>query len=428
MLRIVNQHSEAQTELLRIRARFDDPHLKEHESLVRELIEEIKEKGNGAIIDYASKFHEVTITEARLKVSGSELDAAYQQVSQELLGALKVAREKLTAFHRQRIPKSWVQFQGDDVAIGKRYKPLDSVGIYIPDGSRAHLSLVLLQAIPAVVAGVKNIILVCQPDRDLKIHPAILVAAQEAGVKEIYRVGGPSAIAALAYGTQTIPKVDLITGVGDLYVSLAKKLLIDRVRVNSLHNAAELMILADATANPKQIAFDLLSSAEQSSLASAILLTPGTKLARAVQDEVRQQLPNHPQRILTEKAIAHYGLIVVVESLAQSLKLANSFAPTHLSLLLEEPWDILEQIQHAGTILVGPSTPKIVGDYLGGSALAFGSSLGVENFLATSNVIHHTGDSLKQVSKSLQILAQAEGFSAGGGGLKFRDNEANEQF
>ncbi len=428
MLRIVNQHSEAQTELLRIRARFDDPHLKEHESLVRELIEEIKEKGDTAIIDYAGKFHEVTITEAQLKVSGSELDAAYQQVSQELLTALKTAKAKLEVFHRQRIPKSWVQFQEDETAIGKRYKPLNSVGLYIPDGSKAHLSLVLLQAIPAKVAGVKKLVLVCQPDKELKIHPAILVAAQESGVKEIYRVGGPSAIAALAYGTRTIPKVDLITGVGDLYVSLAKKLVIDRVRVNSLHNAAELMIVADGRANPKQIAFDLLSSAEQSPLASSILITPSAKLAEAVQEEVHQQLPNHPQRILTEKAIAHYGLIVVTESLPVAIQLANAFAPTHLSLLLAEPWDILEQIHHAGTILVGSSTPKIVGDYLGGSALAFGSSLGVENFLATSNVLHYTPDSLKQLSKSLQILARAEGFSAGAGGLQLRDEEINEPF
>ncbi|MEG3438530.1 histidinol dehydrogenase [Pannus brasiliensis CCIBt3594] len=404
MLRIISEPWSARTELRRIRERFDDPDIRQKESLVREIVDEVRLRKDDSLIEYTEKFYHQVLDPHQIKVSGSELDAAYQQVSQELLGAIERACQKLEAFHRQRLPKPWVQFNDDGTVFARRYQPIASLGIHVPDGNRAYLSLLLQQAIPARVAGVKRVILVSSPGAELRIHPAILVAAQEAGISEIYRVGGPQAIAALTYGTETIEPVDTIAGIGDFYVTLAKKLVADRVRVDSLYNASDLVIIADKRANPRRLAMDLLAQAEQYSLASAILFTTDKTLAAEVQERVHQQLQVHPQRLLTEKAIAHYGLIVVVDSIARAVELSNSFAPSHLELIVEEPWDLLPSIRQTGTIFLGASTPKAIGDYLGCNATS------VENFLQSSIVIEYPADPFQKMSDTLETLARSEGF------------------
>ncbi|MDJ0688870.1 MAG: histidinol dehydrogenase [Xenococcaceae cyanobacterium MO_188.B32] len=428
MLRIINQQSEAETELIRIGSRThnDDTRLKEE--TVKEIIAVVREKGDRALLDYTEKFDRQVLTAEKIRVSGSELDAAYQQISQDLLHAIQLAAQKIEAFHRQRIPKSWVQFDDDEVVLGKRYTPVDRAGLYVPGGRAAYPSTVLMNAIPAKVADVPRIVMVTPPGEDLKMNPAVLVAAQEAGIGEIYRIGGAQAVAALAYGTETIPKVDVITGPGNIYVTLAKKMVYGTVGIDSLAGPSEVLIIADEQANPVHVAADLLAQAEHDPLAAAILLTTDSQLAERVQQEVSKQLKNHPRRLLTEKAIAHYGLIVVVDSLAEAAKLSNLFAPEHLELEVADPWALVEQIRHAGAIFLGNSTPEAVGDYLAGpnhtlptsGAARYASALGVETFMKHSSLIQYSPTALKKMSSTIQILAQAEGLPSHADSVKFR--------
>ncbi|MDJ0632514.1 MAG: histidinol dehydrogenase [Xenococcaceae cyanobacterium MO_188.B29] len=428
MLRIINQQTEAETELIRIgtRTHGDDTRLKEE--TVREIIATVRDKGDRALIDYTEKFDRQVLTEEKIRVSGSELDAAYQQISQDLLHAIQLAAQKIEAFHRQKIPKSWVQFEDNEVVLGKRYTPVDTAGLYVPGGRAAYPSTVLMNAIPAKVAKVPRIVIVTPPGEELKINPAVLVAAQEAGIDEIYRLGGAQAIAALAYGTETIPKVDVITGPGNIYVTLAKKMVYGTVGIDSLAGPSEVLIIADEQANPIHVAADLLAQAEHDPLAAAILLTTDSQLAKKVQQEVSKQLENHPRRLLTEKAIAHYGLIVVVDSLAEAARLSNLFAPEHLELEIADPWTLVEQIRHAGAIFLGNSTPEAVGDYLAGpnhtlptsGAARYASALGVETFMKHSSLIQYSPTALKKMSSTIQILAQAEGLPSHADSVRLR--------
>jgi histidinol dehydrogenase len=428
MLRIITQQTEAQTELKRIGDRTFDDDMQPKEELVRQIITEVKNQGDSALLAYTEKFDQQVLPLEKLKVSGSELDAAYQQISQDLLHAIQLACQKIEAFHRQRIPKSWVQFEDDEVVLGKRYTPVDRAGLYVPGGRAAYPSTVLMNAIPAKVAKVPKIVMVTPPGEDLKINPAVLVAAQEAGIEEIYRIGGAQAIAALAYGTETIPKVDVITGPGNIYVTLAKKMVYGKVGIDSLAGPSEVLIIADHQANPVYLAADLLAQAEHDPMAAAILLTTDASLAYKVQQEVSRQLENHPRKILTEKAIAHYGLIVVVDSLKTAAELSNLFAPEHLELEVSEPWDLLEHIRHAGAIFLGSSTPEAVGDYLAGpnhtlptsGAARYASALGVETFMKHSSLIQYSPVALKKMSSTIQILAQAEGLPSHADSVRFR--------
>ena len=358
MLRIITEQTEALTELRRICDRTHDDQIFNKEATVREVLQAVKRQGDKALLHYTAEFDGQNLNIEDLRVSGSEMDAAYQQVSKELLNAIQLACKNIEAFHRQRVPKSWVQFGEDDVVLGKRYTPVDRAGLYVPGGRASYPSTVLMNAVPAKVAGVPKIVMVTPPGPDKKVNAAVLVAAQEAGIEEIYRVGGAQAIAALAYGTDTIPKVDVITGPGNIYVTLAKKLVYGTVGIDSLAGPSEVLIIADKTANPTYIAADMLAQAEHDPMAAAILVTTDSVLAKKVQNEVEQQLRNHQRRILTEKAIAHYGLIVVVDSLEEAAELSNHFAPEHLELEIAEPWELLNQIRHAGAIFLGNSTQK----------------------------------------------------------------------
>lgn len=428
MLRIITQETEAQLELQRISDRTFDSETLHKEATVREIIQTIRRQGDKALLDYTAEFDGQTLTLEQLRVSGSELDAAYQQVSKELLDAIVLARQHIEAFHRQRIPKSWVQFGDDDIVLGKRYTPVDRAGLYVPGGRAAYPSTVLMNAIPAKVAKVPRIAMVTPPGENGKIVPAVLVAAQEAGVTEIYRVGGAQAIAALAYGTKTVPKVDVITGPGNIYVTLAKKLVYGTVGIDSLAGPSEVLVIADSQANPVHVAVDLLAQAEHDSLAAAILITTDAELATKVQREVEQQLLNHPRRLLTEKAIAHYGLIVVVPSLEVAARLSNLFAPEHLELEVANPWELLEQIRHAGAIFLGNSTPEAVGDYIAGpnhtlptsGAARYASALGVETFMKHSSLIQYSPTALNKVANAVQTLAQAEGLHSHAESIRLR--------
>ncbi len=428
MLRIITQRAEALAEIRRICDRTHDDQVVHKEATVRQVLQAVKRQGDRALLHYTTEFDHQTLTAAELRVSGAELDAAYQQVSQELLEAIRLAHRQIEAFHRQRVPKSWVQFGEDEIVLGKRYTPVDRGGLYIPGGRAAYPSTVLMNAIPAKVAGVPEIVIVTPPGEDKAVNPAVLVAAQEAGVQQIYRVGGAQAIAALAYGTETIPAVDVITGPGNIYVTLAKKQVYGTVGIDSLAGPSEVLIIADQSANPVYIAADLLAQAEHDPMAAAILLTTDTALAAKVVAQVEAQLQPHPRRMLTEKAIAHYGLVVVVDSLHGAAELSNAFAPEHLELEVTDPWALLEEIRHAGAIFLGSSTPEAVGDYLAGpnhtlptsGSARYASALGVETFLKHSSLIQYSPTALEKVGKAIEVLAQAEGLPSHGDSVRLR--------
>ncbi|BAY07203.1 histidinol dehydrogenase [Calothrix sp. NIES-2098] len=417
MLRIITQQADVRAELQRICDRTHDEQVLHKEATVREVLQAVKRQGNKAVLHYTAEFDNQTLKPEELRVTGSELDAAYQQVSKDLLAAIRQACQQIEAFHKQRVPKSWVQFGDDNVVLGKRYTPVDRAGLYVPGSRAVYPSTALMTAIPAKVAGVPQVVMVTPPGVGKAIHPAVLVAAQEAGIQEIYRVGGAQAIAALAYGTETIPKVNVIAGPGNIYVTLAKKLVYGNVGIDCLAGPSEVLIIADETANPVYVAADLLAPAEHDPMAAAILLTTDAALAKNVQVAVERQLVDHPRRIDTEKAIAHYGLIVIVESLEAAAELANEFAPQHLELEVQDPWELLQKIRHAGAIFLGDSTPEAVGHYLAGpnhtlptsGAARYASALGVETFLKQSSIIQYSQTALQKVAGTIDILAAVEG-------------------
>jgi histidinol dehydrogenase len=416
-LRIINQRAEAEAELKRISDRLHDDQAIHKEATVSEIIQTVRRKGDQALLSLTAEYDQVELTAAEMKITGAEIDTAYQQINPDLLKALQIAHDRIQNFHQQRIPTSWVQFGEKGIVLGKRYTPVDRAGIYIPGGRAAYPSTVLMNAIPAKVAGVKRLVMVTPPRRDKTIDTAILVAAQIAGVEEIYRVGGAQAIAALAYGTETIPKVDLITGPGNIYVTLAKKQVYGTVGIDSLAGPSEILIIADQTANPSFVAYDLLAQAEHDPIAAAILITTDPTLAQRVAELIPKILLEHPRRELTEKAIANYSLAIVVSDLPEACQLANLFAPEHLELEVEAPWDLLPEIRHAGAIFLGHHTPEAVGDYLAGpnhtlptcAAARFSSALSVETFLKSSSIVQYSREALKEVSPAIKALTTAEG-------------------
>lgn len=429
MLRIITEWTEAQAELRRICDRTQDEQVFNKEATVREILQSIKRLGDRALLDYTAEFDGQRFeTGQSLLVTSAELDAAYQRVDHDLLEAIRLAKQKIETFHRMNIPKSWVHFADQGVVLGKRYTPVDRAGIYIPGGRAVYPSTVLMNAIPALVAGVDRIVMVTPPNSDGGINPAVLVAAQEAGIKEIYRVGGAQAIGALAYGTETIPKVDVISGPGNIYVMLAKKLVYGTVGIDSLAGPSEILIIADSSANPEHVAADLLAQAEHDPMAAAILITTDTDLAGNVAEQVQMQLENHPRRVLTEKSIVNFGIIIVVETLEQAAELSNEFATEHLELEVEDPWALLPKIRHAGAIFLGHATPEAVGDYLAGpnhtlptsGSARYASPLGVETFLKHSSLIQYTQPALESVAKAIDTLATAEGLPSHGASVTLR--------
>ncbi len=428
MLRIITDQTEAQQELHRISERTNNDNIEKQSAVVKDIIATVRQKGDEALLEYTEKFDGQTISAKQIKVSGSEIDTAYQKISRDLLKAIQLAAKKIEDFHQQRVPQSWVQFAPDNVVLGRRYTPVDRAGLYVPGGRASYPSTVLMNAIPAKVAKVPRIVMVTPPSENGKINPAVLVAASEAGVTEIYRVGGAQAVAALAYGTQTIPQVDVITGPGNVYVTLAKKQVFGQVGIDSLAGPSEVLIIADENANPVHVAVDLLAQAEHDPMAAAILVTDSEKLAIQVQQEVSEQLKNHPRKTLTEKSIANYGVIILAKDLIQAAEFSNIFAPEHLELEVESPWDLVEQIRHAGAIFLGNSSPEAVGDYLAGpnhtlptsGAARYASALGVETFMKYSSLIEYNPQALQKVAKEIIDLATAEGLPSHADSIKYR--------
>ncbi|MGB9661109.1 MAG: histidinol dehydrogenase [Moorellaceae bacterium] len=387
---------------------------------VRAILEKVRREGQSAVFSFTRELDGVSLTEETFRVKQEEIEAAYKVIEAGLVAALRRAKENIWEYHQRQLTHSWLMTDENGDVLGQLCRPLKRVGIYIPGGTAAYPSSVLMTALPAKVAGVREIVLATPPRADGSIHPLVLVAAREAGVTEIYKMGGAQAIAALAYGTELVRPVDKIVGPGNIYVTLAKKEVYGRVDIDMLAGPSEIVVVADASARADWVAADLLSQAEHDLLAGAVLITPERDLAQEVIDEVEKQLADLPRRTIAAQALENYGAAIVVEDMAQALEVANDLAPEHLELYVADPWQWLGRVTHAGAIFLGPFSPEPVGDYLAGpshvlptgSTARFYSPLSVDTFLKKSSLIAYSAEGLLKVAREVEVIAQAEGLEA----------------
>ena len=384
------------------------------QQVVERILAEVRSKGDAALFDYTKRLDGVELS--NLEVKREEIAQSYTKVSQELVSALSLAAQRIQAFHLNYKRQSWIDFgQG---GLGQWFRPLERVGIYIPGGTAYYPSTLLMTAIPARVAGVREIILTIPP-RERAIPPAILVAADIAQVDRIFNIGGAQAIAALAFGTQSIPKVDKICGPGNIFVQLAKKIVYGMVGIDGLYGPTETIILADETANPVICAADLLAQAEHDPLASAILITTSSELAVRVNQEIENQLIRLERREIATTSLEDKGGIILVTDVDQAAELINDYAPEHLSLMMRDAWSYLEKIKNAGGVFIGEDSPEVVGDYIAGPShvmptggtARFSSPLTTNDFLKVTSVVAIDSQTLKAIGPAAASIAQAEGFS-----------------
>jgi histidinol dehydrogenase len=394
---------------------------------VQEVVERVRKEGDPAVLQYTEKFDKVKLTLKEIKVSPDEIKAAYQKVDNKKVEALKLAAQNIRAFHEKQKINSWVNQETDGVILGQLARPIRSVGIYVPGGKACYPSSVLMNTIPAKVAGVEQLIM-CSPVPGGNMNPYILVAADIAGVSEIYKIGGAQAVAAMAYGTATVPRVDKIVGPGNIYVATAKRYVFGQVDIDMIAGPSEILIIADQSADPEFVASDLLSQAEHDELASSILVTTSRGLAEKVEAEVERQLANLARKEIARKAIDRFGAIVIVESLQTAAEVSNSIAPEHLELAVEKPFELLGMIKNAGAIFLGHYTPESVGDYIagpnhvlptGGTARFF-SPLSTDSFMKKSSLIFYTKEGLDKVGEAVMQIADVEGLEAHGNTIRVR--------
>ncbi|MFE5322868.1 histidinol dehydrogenase [Paenibacillus sp. NPDC056579] len=408
----------------------------EQNERVKSIIESVRREGDAALKSFAQQFDGVTVDE--LRVSEAEIEAAYASVDEEFLAAIREAAVNVRRFHEKQKRTSWMDLQPDGSILGQVIRPLRRVGLYVPGGKAAYPSSVLMNAIPAQVAGVPEIVMVTPPATAgvEGIDPHILVAAAEAGVREIYRVGGAQAVAALAYGTESIPAADKIVGPGNIYVALAKRYVFGAVDIDSIAGPSEIVVLADETADAAYVAADLLSQAEHDEMASAILITPSQALAEAVQAEVARQLETLPKRGIAEQSIRDYGAILTVASLEEGVDAVNRLAPEHLEVIVSEPFQYLSAIENAGAIFLGPYSSEPVGDYFAGpnhvlptnGTARFSSPLNVDDFMKKSSVIYYSKEALLRDGDKIITLARHEGLEAHARAIQIRlEKEGNSR-
>ncbi len=423
---IDSQQKDIITELRRIINRGEAA-TEEVAKAVREVVERVRKEGDPAVLEYTEKFDRATLTLKDIKVSPEEIKGAYTKADTQKIEALKLAAQNIRVFHEKQKLSSWVSQEADGVILGQLALPIRSVGIYVPGGKACYPSSVLMNVIPAKVAGVEQLVM-CSPAPGGNLNPYILVAADIAGVSEIYKIGGAQAIAAMAYGTATIPRVDKIVGPGNIYVATAKRYVFGQVDIDMIAGPSEILIIADHTANPVFVASDLLSQAEHDELASSILVTPSREFAQKVASEIERQLANLTRREIARKAIDRFGAVVLTENLQEAASVSNSIAPEHLELAVEKPFELLALIKNAGAIFLGHYTPESVGDYIagpnhvlptGGTARFF-SPLSTDSFMKKSSLIFYTREGLDKVSEAVMQIADVEGLEAHGNTIRVR--------
>ena len=387
------------------------------EAIVSQIIGDVRKKKDAAVLEYCRRFDRVELQQ--LEVTKEEIAQAKEQVTPEFLEILQKAAANIRAYHEKQVCTGF-QMEKDGIVLGQKVTPIENVGIYVPGGTAAYPSTVLMDSIPAKIAGCKQIVMVTPPGRDGKVNPAILAAADVAGIDRIFKVGGAQAIAALAYGTESIPQVDKIVGPGNAFVAEAKKQVFGRVAIDMIAGPSEILIVADRKSNPRHIAADMLSQAEHDKLASAVLVTDSGSLAEAVQAELEAQIPALPRADIARHSIDVNGKIIVAENLEVAIDVANQLAPEHLELMVDDPFAYLDKIENAGSVFMGRNCPEALGDYFAGpnhtlptsGTARFSSALSVDDFVKKSQYTYYTGDALGKVAEDIAYFARQEGLEA----------------
>ena len=401
------------------------------EAKVRDILDRVRAEGDAAVWDYTEKFDHVRLTPETFAVSEEEAEEAYRAVDASFVGILRRAIARIRNFHEKEMQKSWFMTE-EGCVLGQRVTPLGRVGVYVPGGKAAYPSSVLMNVIPAKVAGVPDIVMCTPPGRDGRIAATTLVAAREAGVGTIYKIGGAQAIAAMAYGTKLLPKVDKITGPGNIFVALAKKAVYGHVSIDSVAGPSEITVLADETANPHYVAADLLSQAEHDELASAILVTTSRELAEAVSREVDAFLPKLERRAIIEKSLENFGRILVAGSLREAIQAVDEIAPEHLEIVARDPFLLMTRIHNAGAIFIGEGASEPFGDYFAGpnhvlptnGTARFFSALSVDDFIKKTSIIYSSQEALAPLHADVEAFARAEGLTAHANSIHVRFEES----
>jgi len=431
LLKTSEQNFQVQFNTLLCRGNMD---MENVSKIVSTIIAEIKADGNGALKNHIEKFDKWHVAnDEALEVKTSDMKKAYDALDTKLKEALELAYKRIYAYHEKLMPKSWLDFEDSGTVLGQKVTPVDRAGLYIPGGKAAYPSSLLMNAIPALVAGVKEVV-VCTPAPHNELNPLLLAAMHLCGIKKAFKVGGASAIAAMAYGTQSIPKVDVITGPGNIFVATAKKLVFGEVNIDMIAGPSEIGVLADTTANPHLLAIDLLSQAEHDEMASSILITPSLEIAEKTRTEIYTWLETLDRKAIAEVSIKERGAIIVTRDMDEAVDLMNQIAPEHLEVVTSHPFDLLPKIHHAGAIFMGSYTPEPIGDYIAGpnhtlptgGTAKFYSPLGVENFLKRSSIISMSKQGLDEIGEACALLAHTEGLGAHEASVRVRLSQSKK--
>lgn len=427
-MRIIELNEQTKNNILNDLLKRSPNNYDSYADTVNEIVNTVRTEGDKAVFDYTLRFDKTEITKDTLQITQAEIDEAYTLVSDDLVEIMKRAAENIREYHMKQKQYSWFDSKPDGTILGQKVTPLARVGVYVPGGKAAYPSSVLMNVMPAKVAGVEQIVMCTPPGKDGKVYPTTLVAAKEAGVDVIYKVGGAQAIAAMAYGTESIPKVDKIVGPGNIYVALAKKAVFGYVSIDSVAGPSEILVIADETANPRYVAADLLSQAEHDEMASAILITTSEELAKKVSAQVDIFVEQLSRKEILTKSLENYGYILTASDMDEAVEVANEIASEHLEIVTKDPFNIMTKIKNAGAIFLGEYSSEPLGDYFAGpnhvlptnGTAKFFSALSVDDFIKKSSIISYSREALEPVHKDIEKFATAEQLTAHANSIRVR--------
>lgn len=427
-MRIVKLNESSKKDLLNSLLKRSPNNYASYEQAVAEIVNRVREEKDEALFDYTGRFDKCSIDASNIRVTEAEIREAYEAVDPEFVAVMKRAAENVRVFHEKQLHNSWMDIREDGSILGQKVTPIDISGVYVPGGKASYPSSVLMNVIPAKVAGVGRIIMTTPPGADGKVTPGTLVAADIAGVDEIYKAGGAQAVAAMAFGTESVPKVDKITGPGNIFVALAKKACFGYVSIDSIAGPSEILVIADETANPRYVAADLLSQAEHDELASAILLTTSESLAEEVSQWVEKMKNELSRTEIMDQSLKNYGYILVAENMDDVIEAANEIASEHLEILTANPYEVMTKIRHAGAIFLGEYSSEPLGDYFAGpnhilptnGTAKFFSPLNVDDFMKKTSIISYSREALEAVHKDIELFAEREGLTAHANSIRVR--------
>mgnify|MGYP005897604995 FL=1 len=427
-MRIIKLNEQSRANILADLLKRDPNNYSAYEGTVQEIVDDVRARGDEALFEYTKKFDGAELSADNIRVTQAEIQEALSQVDPNLLAVMKKSMKNIREYHEKQKQYSWFDSKPNGTILGQKVTALSSVGVYVPGGKAAYPSSVLMNIIPAEVAGVEKIVMVTPPGKDGKVNPVTLIAAHLAGATEVYKVGGAQAIAALAFGTKSIPRVNKIVGPGNIFVALAKKAVYGHVSIDSIAGPSEILVLADETANPRFVAADLLSQAEHDELASAILVTTSMELAEKVSAEAEAFVQNLSRKAILEKSLENYGYILVADSMEDAIETANAIASEHLEIVTKNPFEVMTKIQNAGAIFMGEYSSEPLGDYFAGpnhvlptnGTAKFFSPLGVDDFIKKSSIIYYSREALEAVHTDIESFAEAEHLTAHANSVRVR--------